>query len=121
VLLEQVNCFSTDGGPGHAETNLARAAARKYSPEFLSGCTLYASVEPCCMCSGSAYWAGIGAIVFGTTEHALGKITGDHPENMTLDLPCRTVIASGRRNIDVRGPFEELETEILDSQRRYWS
>ena len=46
VLLEQVNCFSTDGGPGHAETNLARAAARKYSPEFLSGCTLYTSVEP---------------------------------------------------------------------------
>ena len=121
VLLEEGNGFPTDGGPGHAETNLARAAARKYSPEFLSGCTLYTSVEPCCMCSGSAYWAGIGAIVFGATEHALGEITGDHPENMTMDLPCRTVIASGRRNIDVRGPFKELEAEILYSHRGYWS
>jgi len=66
------------------------------------------------------YWAGIGGIVFGATEHALGEITGDHPENMTMDLSCRTVIASGRRNIDVRGPFEELEDEILDSHRQYW-
>ncbi len=121
VLLEEFNGFPTDGDPGHAETNLARAAARKFSVEFLEVCTLYTSVEPCCMCTGSIYWAGIGAIVFGTTEHALGEITGDHPENMTMDLPCRTVIASGRRNIDVRGPFEELEAEILDSHRQYWA
>lgn len=121
VLLEEGNGFPKDGGPGHAETNLARAAARKYSPGFLADCTLYTSVEPCCMCTGSAYWAGIGAIVFGTTEHALGEITGDHPKNMTMDLPCRTVIAAGRRDIDVRGPFEELEAEILDSHRSFWT
>ena len=41
VLLEEFNGFPKDGGPGHAETNLARAAARKFSVEFLEGCTLY--------------------------------------------------------------------------------
>ena len=120
ILLESENAFPTDGGPGHAETNLARAAARKFSPEFLEGCTLYTSVEPCCMCAGSAYWAGIGAVVFGMTEHRLGVMTGDHPENLTMDLPCRTVFDAGRRKVTVRGPFAELENEILEVHKGFW-
>ncbi len=48
VLLEESNGFPTDAPPGHAETNLARAAAGKYAPSFLRGYALYTSVEPCC-------------------------------------------------------------------------
>lgn len=120
ILLESENTFPADGGPGHAETNLARAAARKYSPRFLENCTLYTSVEPCCMCAGTAYWAGIGAVVFGMTEHRLGVLTGDHPENLTMDLPCRTVFDAGRRKVEVRGPFAELEGEILKVHEGFW-
>lgn len=120
VLLEAENTFPTDGGPGHAETNLARAAAKKYSPEFLESCTLFTSVEPCCMCAGSAYWAGIGTVVFGLTERRLGILTGDHPENLTMDLPCRDVFEAGRRNVNVRGPYDELEAEIMNSHNGFW-
>ncbi len=120
VLLESENSFPTDGGPGHAETNLARIAATKYSPDFLEECTLYTSVEPCCMCAGSAYWAGIGAVVFGMTEARLGELTGDHPENLTMDLPCRTVFDAGRRKVSVRGPYKELEAEILEVHEGFW-
>ena len=120
VVLQAENTYTTDKGPGHAEANLARAAAKAFDWDYLTGCTMYTSVEPCCMCAGSAYWAGIGAVVFGMTEARLGELTGDHPENLTMDLPARTVFASGRRDIDVRGPFAELEAEILAAHQGFW-
>lgn len=120
VVLEAENSYTTDKGPGHAETNLAREAATSFDEEYLRGCTLYTSVEPCCMCAGTAYWAGLGAVVFGMTEARLGQLTGDHPENLTMDLPCRSVFEAGRRPVDVRGPFSELETEILEVHEGFW-
>jgi tRNA(Arg) A34 adenosine deaminase TadA len=120
VLHRSLNTVATDGGTGHAEANAAREAARLYTPDFLSGCTLYTSVEPCCMCAGASYWAGIGAIVFGLTERRLAELTGDNPENLTLDLDCRSVFAAGRRPVEVRGPFAELETEIVKGHDGFW-
>ncbi len=121
ILVEAGNTFETDKGVGHAEANVARIAASSYAWDFLEQCSLYTSVEPCCMCSGSAYWTGIGTIVFGATERSLGEMTGDHPENLTLDMPCETVFAAGRRKIVVRGPFNELEKEVLDVHEGFWS
>jgi len=121
TLVESGNTFQTDKGLGHAEANVARIAAKQFEWAFLSKCTLYSSIEPCCMCTGSAYWAGIGTIVFGVSEKRLGDLTGDHPENLTMDLPCESVVAAGRRDISVRGPYRELETEILDVHRGFWS
>ena len=45
------------------------------------------------MCAGAIYWAGIGRLVYGLSEHRLRQLTGNHPENPTLDLPCRDVFA----------------------------
>ncbi|WP_127901992.1 nucleoside deaminase [Solirhodobacter olei] len=120
VLIESGNTFEADRGLGHAETNVARAAARAYAPEFLEKCTLVTSVEPCCMCAGAVYWAGIGAVVYGLAERRLAELTGDNPENLTLDLECRTVFAAGRRKVEVRGPFAALEREIVDGHRDFW-
>lgn len=120
VLLRCNNTVATDGGTGHAEANVARAAAGAYSAEFLSRCTLYTSVEPCCMCSGASYWAGIGAVVFGLSEKRLAKLTGNNPENLTLDLNCRSVFAAGRRPVEVRGPIAELENEIIEGHQGFW-
>jgi len=120
VVLEAENTFSIDKGPGHAEANLAREAAKLLDWDDLERCTLYTSVEPCCMCAGAAYWTGIGAVVFGVTEARLGELTGDHPENLTLDLPCRTVFAAGRRSIEVRGPYAEIEDEVLAVHKDFW-
>ncbi|MGB1161144.1 MAG: nucleoside deaminase [Alphaproteobacteria bacterium] len=120
VLAEAKNSHSTDGGPGHAEANLARIAAKKFDIETLRGSTLYTSVEPCSMCAGTTYWAEIGAVVFGMTERRLGEMTGDDPENPTQDLECRVIFASGRRPVEVRGPFEELEERIVAQHVAYW-
>ncbi len=61
------------------------------------------------MCTGASYWAGIGRIVFGMSERRLKGITGNHPENPTLDLPCEVVLAYGQRKVEVVGPMLEDE------------
>lgn len=120
VLLSSGNTWAQDRGVGHAESNVARAAAQAYPPEFLAGCTLTTSVEPCCMCAGACYWAGIGTVVYGLSEARLAKLTGDNPENLTLDLSCHQVFAAGRRAVSVRGPFPELEDEIIRDHKGFW-
>ena len=120
VLLSSGNTFAKDRGVGHAENNVARAAAKQYNPDFLANCTLVTSVEPCCMCSGATYWAGIGTLVYGLTEKRLADLTGDNPENLTLDLSCHEVFAAGRRPVEVRGPFPELEGEIVKAHEGFW-
>ena len=101
---------------GHAERLLATQASKQFDPKFLAGCTLYTSAEPCCMCAGAMYWAGIGRVVYGLSERRLKTITGNHAENPTLDLPCRIVFAAGQRPVEVIGPL--LEDEAAAHSRR---
>lgn len=121
ILLSSGNTYSKDKGVGHAEMNVAREASRTYEPEFLEQCTLYTSVEPCCMCAGGCYWSGIGAVVYGMTEKRLAILTGDNPENLTLDLPCETVFNAGQRKVVTRGPFVEIEEEVAEGHRGFWN
>lgn len=115
ALMEQGNGYTSEGGDrtAHAERLLASRAARAYDLDFLARCTLYTSAEPCAMCAGAIYWAGIGRLVYGLSEHRLRAITGNHPENPTLNLPCREVFASGQRSTVVIGPLLEDEAAAL--------
>jgi len=107
ILLTAGNTVNTErDATGHAETNLVRAASARYDRDFLKGCTLYSSAEPCAMCSGAIYWAGVGRVVYALSEKALLGLTGDDPENPTLSLPCREVFARGQRPVAVVGPAE---------------
>ncbi len=119
VLLEVENGFLPDHDmTGHAERLLATQACKRFAAEVLRGCTLYTSAEPCAMCAGAIYWAGIGRVVYGLSEHRLKAITGAHAENPTLDLPCRTVFAAGQRHVDVTGPL--LEDEAAAIHEDFW-
>src|SRR5450432_3255294 len=109
VLIEVENGYM----PAHAERLLATQACTTFSPDVLGGATLYSSAEPCAMCAGAIYWAGIGRLVYGLSEHRLRAVTGDHPENPTLDLPCREVFKSGQRATEVVGPLLEDEAQAL--------
>jgi tRNA(Arg) A34 adenosine deaminase TadA len=121
ALIEQGNGFTSEGGDrtAHAERILASRASRTYDLAFLARCTLYTSAEPCAMCAGAIYWAGIGRVVFGQGEKALKAQTGAHEENPTLDLPCATVFAAGQRATEVVGPL--LEDEAAELQADFWS
>ena len=106
VLMEQENAYNpTHDMTGHAERVLMTRASQAFTPSFLAGCTMYTSAEPCAMCAGAAYWSGVGRVVYGLSESQLKVITGNHPENPTLDLPCRTVFEAGQRKVEVVGPM----------------
>ncbi len=119
ILLEAMNSFGIEGdSTGHAERNLMTKASITYDPEFLRGCTMYTNAEPCAMCAGAAYWVGIGRVVYGMTEKALKELIGPHPENLTMDLPCRTVLGTGQRTVEVVGPL--LEEESAKVHEGFW-
>jgi len=120
VLMEQENAFDTEGRTGHAETVLSRRACAAYTAEELAQTTMYVSAEPCAMCAGSLYWAGIGRLVYAMSEHKLGRIIGPHPDNLTLDLPCRTVLAAGQRAVEVIGPLLEDDPEAAALHDGAW-
>jgi len=114
VLLEAENGYMpSHDGTAHAERLLATQACTTLSADVLKAATLYSSAEPCAMCAGAIYWAGIGRLVYGLSEHRLRAVTGNHPENPTLDLPCREVFKSGQRATEVEGPLLEDEAEAL--------
>ena len=116
VLLEQGNVDSVN----HAESVLAREAARRFDAATLWRCTLVTTVEPCAMCAGTQYWAHIGRLVYGMTERRLLELTGNHAENPTLDLPCREVFARGQKAVEIIGPVAEVEEEIAALHRGFW-
>ena len=120
VLMEQGNGYSSEGGDrtAHAERLLASRAAKAYGADYLASCTLYSSAEPCAMCAGAIYWAGIGRVVFGQTEKDLKRQTGAHAENPTLDLPCHIVFEAGQRPTKVVGPLLADEAAML--QVNFW-
>ncbi len=114
VLLRVENTVYTGNDmTNHAEMNLVREALKQYDPAFLTDCTLYTSTEPCAMCAGAIYWSGIGRVVYGCTEQRLGEIAG-----IGLDVPCRTIFASGARKVDVVGPVCDLDAEKIHLS--YW-
>ena len=114
VLMEAGNSHGVAGDrTGHAERMLMTEASLVYSAEFLAGCTLFASAEPCAMCAGAAYWAGVGRVAYGLSERALKALIGPHPENLTMDLPCRTVLGAGQRAVVVVGPLLEAEARAV--------
>jgi tRNA(Arg) A34 adenosine deaminase TadA len=114
VLIETENGYMpAHDGTAHAERLLATQACTTLDADVLRNATLYSSAEPCAMCAGAIYWAGIGRVVYGLGEHRLRAVTGNHPENPTLDLPCREVFKSGQRATEVVGPLLEDEAEAL--------
>ena len=120
VLLEVGNGFSRMGGDrtAHAETLLA-AQAKVYDQARLARCTMYSSAEPCAMCAGAIFWSGIGRLVYGQSEVGLRRWIGNHSENPSLFLPCRTVFGASERQVEVVGPL--LEDEAAALQEKFWS
>ena len=117
VLAEQGTLDTVN----HAEATLARPAANNWPGEYLAHCTLVTTFEPCAMCTGTIYWANIGRIVYGASEEALLALTGSHPENPTLSLPCREVLARGQKAIEVLGPVPELQADLLAPHQGFWA
>lgn len=56
----------------HAEMLAITAAAGVMGAKYLSGCSLYVTVEPCVMCAGAIGWAQLSEIVYGASDEKRG-------------------------------------------------
>ena len=57
---------------GHAEMNALRLAAQEIGGWRLTGCTLYVTLEPCCMCAGAIGQARPDRVIFGAYDAQAG-------------------------------------------------
>ena len=93
ILHTSRNTQNTTGDcTAHAELVLVREATAKLGADSLRGATVFASGEPCAMCSGAMFWAGISRVVFAATTQDIGEALGGP------SLPARC--------IDVLGPAQ---------------
>jgi len=56
----------------HAEMQAITAAAGFLGGKYLTGCTLYVTVEPCVMCAGALGWSQISRVVIGARDEKRG-------------------------------------------------
>ena len=56
----------------HAEILAISAACESLGAKYLTGCTLYVTLEPCVMCAGALGWAQVGRIVYGASDEKRG-------------------------------------------------
>ena len=73
----------------HAEMQAITSAANFLGGKYLSGCTLYVTLEPCQMCAGALYWSQISKIVFGASDEHRGF------EKMGTQLHPKTTVVRG--------------------------
>ena len=77
IIGEGYNRNIIDQDPSaHAEMVALRAAARHLGNHRLPGCTLYVTLEPCCMCAGAIVHARLERLVFGAADPKTGAAGG---------------------------------------------
>lgn len=73
----------------HAEIQAITAASEYLGSKYLTGCTLYVTLEPCVMCGGALYWSQIDKVVFGARDEkrGAGKLTESiyHPKTLVIN------------------------------------
>lgn len=83
----------------HAEMQAVTSGANFLGGKYLTGCTLYVTLEPCQMCAGALYWSQISKIVFGASDEHRGF------EKMGTQLHPKTKV--------VRGVLAEEASELM--------
>lgn len=56
----------------HAEMQAITSAANNIGGKYLTGCTLYVTLEPCAMCAGAIGWAQLERLVYGASDSKRG-------------------------------------------------
>lgn len=126
-LLSARNASSNTGVRGggaditrHAEMELIRKACAELTPEERTSATLYTSTEPCVMCAGAIYWAGISNVVYGCSADALEDISG--PGGFDIDVRnLYSQAKDGCRKMCVRGPCLEEEALLVHRESGCWA
>ena len=95
VLAAARNRVLETGDPtAHAEMLALRAAVDRIGNYRLTGCDLYATVEPCLMCAGAISHARIRRLCYGPPEPKFGGVESKVALDR-LGLPHHLTVVSG--------------------------
>lgn len=99
----------------HAEMVLLRRAQAEQGPAALQGATVYASGEPCAMCAGALYWAGVEHVVYAAPQPQMAAALGGR----LLPTRCADLLGAARPPLRVTGAVlaDEAMAVILDARR----
>ena len=116
----------------HAEFAALCAAAQALGRWRLSDCTVYVTLEPCCMCAGLMVNARVGRCVYGATDAKAGALGSlydlnadshlNHRFNVTAGVladECRAVLSgyfAGLRGVDGIGRGVELDAHAAHAE-----
>ena len=116
----------------HAEFSALCAAAQALGRWRLSDCTVYVTLEPCCMCAGLMVNARVGRCAYGATDAKAGALGSlydlnadsrlNHRFNVTAGVlagECREVLSSyfaGLRGVDGVGCGLNLEAHASHAE-----
>lgn len=110
----------------HAEIIALRAAGRRLGNYRLPGCTLYVTLEPCCMCAGAMIHARLDRVVYGALDPKTGaagsrfSVLTDpaHNHSLTVTQECLAEECSQRlrdffrrRRVEQAAPARQPETD----------
>jgi tRNA(Arg) A34 adenosine deaminase TadA len=58
----------------HAEMQALSKSLKKINDKFLSGYSMFVTLEPCVMCAGAIAWARLDAIYYGASDPKTGAV-----------------------------------------------
>ena len=115
VALTAQNTVAADRDPtAHAETNLVTKAIRHLTADQIRRSVLYTSCEPCAMCVGKMYWAGIRSIVYALPAEELAALAG-----RDFLIPCAELFSRAVEHVTIIGPL--LLNEAREVHLGFWS
>lgn len=101
-LVAANNVNSAADFSGHAEMVALRHAQQRWGRAGLRGATLYASGEPCAMCAGALFWAGVKRVVFGATQADVIRLLGASP---AMPTDSHRTLAGAQPAVQIDGPL----------------
>lgn len=98
VVMEERNAVETRNDVArHPELTLARRAAA--DRDDVGDLVMYTSTEPCAMCAGGIYVAGLRAVVYSVPTERAGELA----DGGGFSVPCSDVFAYGEDEVAVVG------------------
>ena len=133
IVARAHNRRELDQNPSaHAEFLALCAAAQTLGRWRLSDCTVYVTLEPCCMCAGLMVNARVGRCVYGAADAKAGAVGSlydlnadsrlNHRFNVTAGVladECRAVLSTyfaGLRGVDGVGCGMNLEAHAAHAE-----
>jgi tRNA(adenine34) deaminase len=107
IIARAYNLTETLKDPtAHAEMQVITAAANFLGGKYLTGCTIFVTLEPCAMCAAAIGWSQASGLVYGAADENKGYNTISdsllHPktvvESGVLEKECRELLLKFFKN-----------------------